>query len=136
MKTPHDSVQDALTDRSPRPGTEAGDAAGTNGAQLFTGRAYWRSIEERAGSPEFRAALEREFPMGAAELSDGIDRRTFIQLLGSSLALSGLAGCPRAPPEKILPYTRQPPDLTPGNPLHYATALSREGYATGVLATS
>src|SRR5262249_33954528 len=81
-------------------------------------------------------SLERQFPMGAAETADGMDRRSFIQLLGASLAASGLAACPRAPPEKSLHYTRQPPDLTPGNPLHYATAFATGAFATGVLATS
>jgi molybdopterin-containing oxidoreductase family iron-sulfur binding subunit len=104
-------------------------------AGLF-GRKYWKSIEERERSPEFLAALEREFPMGAAEMSDGIGRRTFLQLLGASLAASGLSGCPRAPPEKILPYNRQPLNLTPGNPLHFATALPLGGSATGMLVTS
>jgi len=95
-----------------------------------------KSPSDRVDEAGVDRAVEREFPMGAAETADGMDRRTFVQLLGTSLALSGLAGCPRAPPEKILPYTRQPPDLTPGNPLHYATAFATGAYATGVLATS
>jgi len=101
-----------------------------------SGERQWRSIEEREGSAELRAALEREFPAGAAELSDGIDRRSFIQLLGASLAASAVGACTSAPAERILPYTRQPVGLTPGNPLHFATALSLGGRATGVLATS
>src|SRR5712692_11439336 len=105
-------------------------------AEEVSGKEYWRCIEERADTPEFRAALEREFPMGAAEMSDGIGRRTFLQLLGASLAASGLSGCPRAPPEKILPYNRQPLNLTPGNPLHCATAPPLGGSATGMLVTS
>src|SRR5260370_39111289 len=79
-------------------------------------RKYWKSIEERESSPEFLASLEREFPMGAAEMSDGMARWTLLQLSGAPLAASGLSGCPRAPPEKILPYNRQPLNLTPGNP--------------------
>ena len=50
-------------------------------------REYWKSIEERAGAPELQRALEREFPVGAAELSDGIGRRSFIRLMN----LTGLA---------------------------------------------
>ncbi|HME92131.1 MAG TPA: hypothetical protein VKE49_11960, partial [Myxococcaceae bacterium] len=93
-------------------------------------------MKTRSELTAFQDSLERQFPMGAAETADGMDRRSFIQLLGASLAASGLAACPRAPPEKILPYTRQPPDLTPGNPLHYATAFATGAFATGVLATS
>jgi molybdopterin-containing oxidoreductase family iron-sulfur binding subunit len=97
---------------------------------------HWRSLEERELSGGTAAAIEREFPAGAAELSDGIDRRSFIQLLGASVALSAVGGCTQPPPERILPYTHQPVGLTPGNPLHFATALSLSGRATGVLATS
>ena len=97
---------------------------------------YWKSLEQREGAAEVQAALEREFPAGAAEMSDGIGRRSFIRLLGASLAASGLGACPRAPPEKILPYGRQPLGLTPGNPLHYATALPIDGFAAGLLVTS
>jgi molybdopterin-containing oxidoreductase family iron-sulfur binding subunit len=97
---------------------------------------HWRSLEELQGSEEFRQALEREFPVGAAELTDGVDRRSFIQLLGASVAVSALGACTSAPPERILPYNHQPQGLTPGNPLHYATALSLGGRAVGLLATS
>jgi len=52
-----------------------------------TGRKYWRSLEEFAGTPEFRARLEREFPQGAAELQgDEVTRRGFMQFMGASLA--------------------------------------------------
>ena len=38
----------------------------------------------------------------------GVDRRTFLTLMGASMALGGLAtGC-RRPNEKILPYTKRP----------------------------
>lgn len=46
------------------------------------------------------------------------------------------AGCARAPREKILPYVSQPPEVTPGVPSHYATALLREGYAVGAVVES
>jgi MoCo/4Fe-4S cofactor protein with predicted Tat translocation signal len=62
-----------------------------------TGPLLWRSLEELAGTPEFRAWLEREFPVGATEWpeADAIGRRKFLGLLGASLALAGLAGCSR-----------------------------------------
>jgi len=44
---------------------------------------YWRSLGELAGTPEFRTALEREFPEGAADPPDGITRRTMLALMGS-----------------------------------------------------
>ena len=66
---------------------------------------------------------------------DDLSRRDFMKLLGASMALAGLGGCTREPVEKILPYVNQP-ELTPGVPRHYATAMVVDGYATGVLVES
>src|SRR5262249_58976768 len=46
----------------------------------------------------------------------------------------GAAG--RKPPDKIVPYVRRPDEVTPGNPLHFATAYALEGYASGLLVES
>jgi molybdopterin-containing oxidoreductase family iron-sulfur binding subunit len=73
---------------------------------------------------------------GGAELSDGVSRRSFIKLLGASAALAGLGACMREPAEQILPYTTRPPEVTPGIPLHYATSMTIDGYATGLLVES
>src|SRR5918997_2890366 len=73
------------------------------------GREFWQSLEELAGSEEFEELLHREFPRGASEWDDsGTDRRTFLKLMGASLALAGLSGCSYQPPESIVPYVRQP----------------------------
>jgi MoCo/4Fe-4S cofactor protein with predicted Tat translocation signal len=101
---------------------------------LWSGdRGHWRSIEERAGAPELQAAARREFPPGASEL-EGVPRRDFIHLLGASLALTG-AACTR-PNQKIVPFVRRPPEVTPGNALHFATASTLDGYASGILVDS
>jgi molybdopterin-containing oxidoreductase family iron-sulfur binding subunit len=65
--------------------------------------------------------------------SDDLSRRGFLKLLGASMALAGLDGCTRMPGEHILPWVHQPPELTPGVPLHYATSMSLDGYATGLI---
>ncbi|HZH04445.1 MAG TPA: TAT-variant-translocated molybdopterin oxidoreductase, partial [Myxococcaceae bacterium] len=97
----------------------------------------WRSLEERESPESVLAAAEREFPMGAADFSDGIARRSFIQLLGSSVALAGLGACAYRPPdEKILPYTVKPEGVTPSLPLHFATASGLGGRASGLLVQS
>ncbi len=64
---------------------------------------------------------------------DDLSRRSFLKLLGASMALAGLDGCTRMPGEHILPWAHQPPELTPGVPLHYATSMSIDGYATGLI---
>jgi MoCo/4Fe-4S cofactor protein with predicted Tat translocation signal len=100
------------------------------------GREYWRSLEELADTPEFRQAAAGEFPFGAAEPADGMNRRSFVQLLGASIALAGLGGCFSRPREKILPYVSSPPELTPGRAQYYATSMVLGGYATGLLVES
>ena len=47
-------------------------------------RTYWRSLAQLEESPEYRDALEREFPEGASELPEGITRRDMMMLLGAS----------------------------------------------------
>ena len=58
------------------------------------------------------------------------------ELDGRLLALAGLAGCSAPPPEKILPYVRQPEEIVPGKPLFFATAMPLAGLGTGVLVES
>lgn len=73
-----------------------------------------------------------EFPDEAAPWRAEMDRRRFLQLMGSSLVLAGLAGCRPKLAERIVPYVKAPEEIIPGEPLYYATALTLGGYATGV----
>jgi MoCo/4Fe-4S cofactor protein with predicted Tat translocation signal len=98
-------------------------------------RAPWRTVDELPDTPERRAARAREFPAGAADAPRELSRRGFVKLLGASTALAGLSACER-PLEKILPYTDQPPEVTPGIAQYYATAMVVGGYATGLLVES
>lgn len=77
---------------------------------------------------DLNAQLERLPPAA-------VSRRRFIELLGASLALAGAAAC--APPrETIVPYVRQPDNITPGTPRFYASAFVLDGLANGVLVES
>ena len=100
------------------------------------GRAYWRSLEELAGTPEFGEMLGREFPLHAATWDEGLSRRRFLELSGASLALGGLAACTKQPQEKIVPYVKQPEEVLPGRPLFFATSFTLAGWATGLLVES
>ena len=93
-----------------------------------TGRAYWRSLDDAANTPEFREFLHREFPENASELLDG-SRRGFLKLMGASLALAGAATIPgcRQPDHKILAYNKDPEHIIPGKPLFYASAMPLPG---------
>ena len=86
------------------------------------GKRYWRSIDELADTPEFQAAVEREFPDAAQEWVDPVSRRGFLKLMGASMALAGMAGCTKQPDETIYPYVKQPEDLVLGKPMYFATA--------------
>ena len=98
-------------------------------------RTYWRSLAQIEDRPEFREALEREFPEGASELPEGLTRRDMIMLLGSSLSLAGLAGC-RRPVEEIVPFVTAPEDTLPGVPRYYATTMPFRRSAYGLIVES
>lgn len=104
--------------------------------QAARGAEYWRSLDELAGTPEFEELLHREFPQGASEFLDPVSRRTFVKLMGASLALAGVTACTKQPPEKIVPYVREPEQIVPGKPLYFATAMPLVGYATPLLVES
>src|SRR5438093_3143676 len=73
-----------------------------------SGRRYWRSTDELADTPEFREWLEREFPSSAAQLNgDEWSRRSFLKLMGASVALAGfgVTSC-RRPEMHLVPFTK------------------------------
>ena len=100
------------------------------------GKEYWRSLEEFADTDEFHEFIQREYPENAEEWNDPVGRRTFLKIMGASLALAGLSGCVYQPPESIVPYVRQPEEFVPGKPLFFATAFTMGGVASGLLAKS
>ena len=100
------------------------------------GKKYWRSLEELADTPVFREFVAREFPQQAEGWNDPVERRTFLKLMGASLALAGLSGCVFQPPEKIVPYVKQPEEHVPGKALFFATAAPLFGAATPILVRS
>jgi molybdopterin-containing oxidoreductase family iron-sulfur binding subunit len=98
-----------------------------------TGKAYWRSLDQLADTPEFRDWVDRQFPQSMRTLLSGVvDRRRFLQLMAASLGLAGLAGC-RRPELRALPYSRQPAEIVPGLPDFYATAIPHRSAAFPVL---
>jgi len=101
-----------------------------------TGEKYWRSFDELSQTQEFQAALQHEFPQEPSLWERSTTRRKFLQLMGSMIAMAGLAGCTRQPTEKIVPYVKAPEELIPGKPLYYATAISLGGFARGLLVES
>ncbi|MGE5303625.1 MAG: TAT-variant-translocated molybdopterin oxidoreductase [Alphaproteobacteria bacterium] len=104
------------------------------------GKEYWRCLEELADTEEFKQFLQQELPRHASAWMDSLDRRSFLKVMGASLALAGLGGCaspsPAPPDEKIVPYVTQPEEIIPGIPLYFATAMPFQGFGRGVVAES
>jgi molybdopterin-containing oxidoreductase family iron-sulfur binding subunit len=78
---------------------------------------YWQSLEQWSNDPEFRKLVETEFQSSPLregnEQEEGWARREFLKLMGASLAMAS-AGCIRRPVQKIVPYNKQPEEVTFG----------------------
>lgn len=73
---------------------------------------------------------------GPAGGREGMSRRAFLEWMGAITALLGSEACTRGPLDSVIPYSRMPEDIVPGQPLYYATAMPFDGYGIGVLAES
>jgi MoCo/4Fe-4S cofactor protein with predicted Tat translocation signal len=99
---------------------------------------YWRSIDELSDTPGFREWLEREFPSSASQLNgDEWSRRSFVKLMGASLALAGfgVSSC-RRPELHLVPFTKTVEWTIPGKFLYYASAMPRRNGAIPLLVTT
>ncbi len=93
---------------------------------------YWKSLGELARNDEYEKFVEREFPENATELNDKVSRRSFLRVMGASIALAGFAAC-RRPVQKIMPYSKQPEDIVEGKPLFYASAMPFQDALEGIV---
>ncbi|HJU08798.1 MAG TPA: TAT-variant-translocated molybdopterin oxidoreductase, partial [Rhodanobacteraceae bacterium] len=98
------------------------------------GPRYWRSLEELADAEGFQAWLKTQFP----QLAQGapLDRRGFLKFIGASMALAGLTACSHPPQTQLVPYVHGQDEWATGLPRYFATTLTRNGYAQGVLVRS
>lgn len=101
----------------------------------------WRSLAHREKAPGLQALAGNEFHPASStndeEDEGGTDRRSFIKIMGATMALAGvgLSGC-RRPVEKVMPYVRQPEDIIPGVAQYFATAMPLSGVVHPVLVES
>src|SRR5689334_6635708 len=88
--------------------------------------------EERRKS---KGEWEGEWEFAPGETDEAIrawDRRTFLKVMGASLAAAGLGACSRPQPlEKIVPYVNSPENVIPGVAAFYASSLPMRGFASG-----
>ncbi len=88
-------------------------------------QAFWRGLDELEGA-QIDAHAPTHEPMNW-------HRREFMKLMAASLALAGTPGCSRPPLKHIVPFREGPPESTYGEPVFFASAISRDGYGMGVL---
>jgi len=101
-----------------------------------SGERFWRSLDELARGEAVQDFVQQNFPSQRERLFDKVDRRSFLHLMGASMALAGLGSCTRQPEEKILPYARTPESTIPGEPVFFATTMADGGDVQGLLVES
>jgi Fe-S-cluster-containing dehydrogenase component/anaerobic selenocysteine-containing dehydrogenase len=103
--------------------------------------AWLRQADLRAQLSETSNLVQLAPPAGggakpAQNGKDGIDRRDVLKIMAATAATAGLSACTILPTEHIVPYVRQPEDIIPGKPLFFATSMTQQGVATGLLVES
>ncbi len=99
-------------------------------------RGWFRSVEEYRGDRGLGAKVLEVDPIRPGEAApSSLSRRNFLQLLGGGLGVAGLDACFKPPNGKILPYSKQAPNVLPGEALHFATAYEIDGLVTPLLVT-
>ena len=104
---------------------------------------YWKTLDQWSKDPEFAKMAEQEFrssPLREDDMRDGDRdggwaRREFLKLMGASLAMA-TAACVRRPVEKIVPYAKQPEEVTFGVASHYTSTWTDGSEVMGLLVTS
>ncbi len=99
-------------------------------------RNFWKSFDELYDTPEYKKAVETEFMSSPLrdefkdEGTSGFARREFLKLMGASVALTTAAGCIRRPVQKIVPYVKQPEEVTVGVANYYTSSYfdGQEGF--------
>lgn len=106
----------------------------TESGDLNADQSYWRSLEQWSQDPGFREKVETEFKSSPlrGESEDGWARREFLTLMGASLAMSA-AGCIRRPVQKIVPYNKQPEEVTFGIDNFYTSTWFDGANGMGIL---
>ncbi len=114
-------------------------------------RTYWKSFDDLNNTPEFQKSLttefmsspirdetasEGDFESDAAGTNDKWARREFLKLMGASIALTTGAGCIRRPVQKMVPYTKQPEEVTLGVSNWYTSTYFDGSEGFGLLVKS
>ncbi|MCB0361798.1 MAG: TAT-variant-translocated molybdopterin oxidoreductase, partial [Bdellovibrionales bacterium] len=96
---------------------------------------YWLSLDQWSKDPEFQRLAQNEFqssPLSAKDGEGGWARREFLKVMGASMALSAF-GCVRRPAQKIVPYVKRPPEITPGKINYYSSSFADGSMGFGLV---
>lgn len=104
---------------------------------------FWLTLDQWSKDPEFAKLATEEFkssPLREEAIREGDKdggwaRREFLQLMGASLAMTTV-GCIRRPTEKIIPYAKQPEEVTFNISNHYTSSFTDGGEVIGLLVTT
>ncbi|MBC7371881.1 MAG: TAT-variant-translocated molybdopterin oxidoreductase, partial [Bdellovibrionaceae bacterium] len=103
--------------------------------QIERSTTHWATLEEYNNDPEFLKTVETEFassPLRESDGEDGVARRDFLKLMGASVAMA-TAGCIRRPVQKIVPYNKQPEEVTFGIANFYTSTYFDGNEGLGLL---
>lgn len=106
----------------------------TENNEVQNPKTFWKSLDEKYQTPEFKEIAEREFlssPL-ATEGTGEVQRRDFLKLMGASIALASTA-CVKRPVDYIVPYAEHPPEITPGVANYYASSWTHQGETFGLV---
>ncbi|RYZ69343.1 MAG: molybdopterin oxidoreductase, partial [Proteobacteria bacterium] len=103
--------------------------------QIERSNTHWLTLEHYNNDPEFMKQAETEFnssPLREGDGEDGVARRDFLKLMGASVAMA-TAGCIRRPVQKIVPYNKQPEEVTFGVANFYTSTYFDGSEGLGLL---
>lgn len=94
---------------------------------------YWRSIQYREWTKEYKNLIRDEFQQGDSEFTN-IQRRDMLKLMGASFMLAGLGINCRRPEDNIIPHNVQTEPLVPGISRYFATTRPSSWGDVGIIA--
>ena len=91
---------------------------------------YWKSVEEfqgvTAGDERISEVADKNELLELFDedfLRKNASRRNFLKVFGFSLSSAAIIASCKRPVQKAIPYIIQPPEITPGKSLYYATSF-------------
>ncbi len=91
----------------------------------------YRLSHEPAACPQFDD--DSDLSAWREPTPESVRRRSFLKAVGFGVASLAAGGCQKVAPTKAIPVLQQPPGVTPGRPLYYATVCGACPSGCGML---